>query len=109
MSVNDYEKQQYAVAGETPSDHAVGDVTDTKGNAINEAAGVYGSVQKAEDYGYVQRGVKSRHIQFIALGGTIGTDTEEQTGTDGTSECDELDVARLEASLNVAIVLGFLN
>ncbi|CAN9185565.1 unnamed protein product [Alternaria sp. RS040] len=73
MSVNDYEKQQYAVAGETPSDHAVGDVTDTKGNAINEAAGVYGSVQKAEDYGYVQRGLKSRHIQFIALGGTIGT------------------------------------
>ncbi|KAL1798386.1 hypothetical protein ACET3X_002423 [Alternaria dauci] len=73
MSVNDYEKQQYAVAGETPSDHAVGDVTDHKGNAINEAAGVYGSVQKAEDYGYVQRGLKSRHIQFIALGGTIGT------------------------------------
>ncbi|CAN9212175.1 unnamed protein product [Alternaria alternata] len=73
MSLNDYEKQQYAVAGEAPSDHAVGDVTDTKGNAINEAAGVYGSVQKAEDYGYVQRGLKSRHIQFIALGGTIGT------------------------------------
>ncbi|CAG5164620.1 uncharacterized protein ALTATR162_LOCUS6676 [Alternaria atra] len=73
MAVNDYEKQQYAVAGETPSDHAVGDITDTKGNAINEAAGIYGSVQKAEEYGYVQRGLKSRHIQFIALGGTIGT------------------------------------
>jgi amino acid transporter len=73
MSVNDYEKQQYAVTGDTPSDHAVGDVTDSHGNAINEAAGVYGSVQKAEDYGYVQRGLKSRHIQFIALGGTIGT------------------------------------
>jgi amino acid transporter len=73
MSVNDYEKQQYAVTSDTPSDHAVGEVTDSQGNAINEAAGLYGSVQKAEDYGYVQRGLKSRHIQFIALGGTIGT------------------------------------
>jgi len=72
MSVNDYEKQQY-VAGESPSDHAVGDVHDIKDHALNEAAGVYGSAQKAEDYGYVQRGLKSRHIQFIALGGTIGT------------------------------------
>jgi amino acid permease len=25
------------------------------------------------EYGYVARGLKSRHIQFIALGGTIGT------------------------------------
>lgn len=25
------------------------------------------------EYGYVNRGLKSRHIQFIALGGTIGT------------------------------------
>jgi amino acid transporter len=30
-------------------------------------------LQTAEEYGYVQRGLKSRHIQFIALGGTIGT------------------------------------
>ncbi|KAG9194112.1 hypothetical protein G6011_04147 [Alternaria panax] len=73
MSVNDYEKQQFAVGSGTPSDHAAGEVSDNKDNAINEAAGVYGSVQKAEDYGYVQRGLKSRHIQFIALGGTIGT------------------------------------
>jgi amino acid transporter len=73
MSANDYEKQHYAVGSETPSDHAVGDVTDPKDNALNEAAGIYGSAQKAEDYGYVQRGLKSRHIQFIALGGTIGT------------------------------------
>ncbi|KAI4709820.1 hypothetical protein J4E89_005837 [Alternaria sp. Ai002NY15] len=55
MSANDYEKQQY-VAGESPSDHAVGDVHDIKDHALNEAAGVYGSAQKAEDYGYVQRG-----------------------------------------------------
>jgi len=30
-------------------------------------------LQTAEEYGYVKRGLKSRHIQFIALGGTIGT------------------------------------
>lgn len=73
MAAPDYEKQQYAVAADTPSDHGVGEVTNHKDNALAEAAGIYGSVQKAEDYGYVQRGLKSRHIQFIALGGTIGT------------------------------------
>jgi amino acid transporter len=30
-------------------------------------------VETAEQFGYVERGLKSRHIQFIALGGTIGT------------------------------------
>ncbi|KAI9715363.1 MAG: hypothetical protein M1812_006008 [Candelaria pacifica] len=40
---------------------------------INEAAELYGDIQSAEEYGYVSRGLKSRHIQFIALGGTIGT------------------------------------
>jgi len=73
MQVNDHEKQQFAVAGDSPSDHGVGDVHDSKDNAIAEAAGLYGSAQQAEEYGYVQRGLKSRHIQFIALGGTIGT------------------------------------
>jgi amino acid transporter len=34
---------------------------------------MYGDVETAEQYGYVARGLKSRHIQFIALGGTIGT------------------------------------
>jgi len=41
--------------------------------ALNEAADLYGNVETAEQYGYVKRGLKSRHIQFIALGGTIGT------------------------------------
>ncbi|KAI9767768.1 MAG: hypothetical protein M1840_005449 [Geoglossum simile] len=40
---------------------------------IGEATELYGDVQTAEEYGYVSRGLKSRHIQFIALGGTIGT------------------------------------
>ncbi|KAL9095556.1 MAG: hypothetical protein Q9165_001988 [Trypethelium subeluteriae] len=46
---------------------------DRKGSVLGEAADLYGSVQTAEHYGYVERGLKSRHIQFIALGGTIGT------------------------------------
>ncbi|RMZ75176.1 hypothetical protein DV738_g5603, partial [Chaetothyriales sp. CBS 135597] len=40
---------------------------------VQEGADIFGDVQTAEDYGYVSRGLKSRHIQFIALGGTIGT------------------------------------
>ncbi|EFX00094.1 amino acid permease [Grosmannia clavigera kw1407] len=32
-----------------------------------------GGVGQGEEFGYVARGLKSRHIQFIALGGTIGT------------------------------------
>ncbi len=46
---------------------------DDKGTAVSEAADLYGDIQTAEDMGYVHRGLKSRHIQFIALGGTIGT------------------------------------
>ncbi|KAK5093108.1 hypothetical protein LTR70_004956 [Exophiala xenobiotica] len=44
-----------------------------RGAKLNEATDIYGDVQTAEEYGYVSRGLKSRHIQFIALGGTIGT------------------------------------
>ncbi|KIW14444.1 hypothetical protein PV08_07228 [Exophiala spinifera] len=43
------------------------------GSRINEATDMYGDMATAEEYGYVSRGLKSRHIQFIALGGTIGT------------------------------------
>lgn len=52
------------------SEHNSHDAPDT---AIGEAADLYGNVQLAEEMGYVHRGLKSRHIQFIALGGTIGT------------------------------------
>jgi len=44
-----------------------------RGSKVNEATDMYGDVETAEEYGYVTRGLKSRHIQFIALGGTIGT------------------------------------
>jgi len=46
---------------------------ESKTGRMVEAAGLYGDVETAEEYGYVTRGLKSRHIQFIALGGTIGT------------------------------------
>ncbi|KAK2865170.1 hypothetical protein FQN49_003843 [Arthroderma sp. PD_2] len=48
-------------------------VVDKKNAAYGEAADIYGDAEAAERYGYVARGLKSRHIQFIALGGTIGT------------------------------------
>ncbi|KIW26082.1 uncharacterized protein PV07_09210 [Cladophialophora immunda] len=44
-----------------------------RGSKLNEATDVFGDIATAEEYGYVSRGLKSRHIQFIALGGTIGT------------------------------------
>ncbi|KAK8154538.1 AAT family amino acid transporter [Phyllosticta citrichinensis] len=51
----------------------VRDLVQSKGYHTGEAADLYGDVQTAEELGYVHRGLKSRHIQFIALGGTIGT------------------------------------
>lgn len=47
-------------------------VENRRETAVGEAAEIFGDVQTAEQYGYVERGLKSRHIQFIALGGTIG-------------------------------------
>ncbi|KAF2710198.1 amino-acid permease inda1 [Pleomassaria siparia CBS 279.74] len=68
------EKAQYTVGSESPShDSAVKDIVQDKGNNIGEAADLYGDLATAEEFGYVERGLKSRHIQFIALGGTIGT------------------------------------
>lgn len=53
--------------------NSVSGIVEQRGQAVGEAADIYGDVQTAEQYGYVHRGLKSRHIQFIALGGTIGT------------------------------------
>jgi len=47
--------------------------TDPNEIAKVEAIQIYDNVEDFEKYGYVSRGLKSRHIQFIALGGTIGT------------------------------------
>jgi amino acid transporter len=58
MSAHEYEKNQYAVGGETtpPSNHHdIKGIVDTKGGHIGEAADVYGSVEQAEQYGYVKR------------------------------------------------------
>ncbi|KAL8995716.1 MAG: hypothetical protein Q9169_004610 [Polycauliona sp. 2 TL-2023] len=48
-------------------------IVEEKGIGLGEAADMYGDLGTAEEYGYVTRGLKSRHVQFIALGGTIGT------------------------------------
>ncbi|KZF19661.1 hypothetical protein L228DRAFT_254282 [Xylona heveae TC161] len=66
------EKQLYEVSGPEYVASAESPV-DRKDRNIGEAAEIYGDIQTAEHYGYVTRGLKSRHIQFIALGGTIGT------------------------------------
>lgn len=49
------------------------DLVERKGSRVGEGAAFYGDVETAEQYGYVDRALKSRQIQFIALGGTIGT------------------------------------
>ncbi|GAB1317839.1 Putative proline-specific permease put4 [Madurella fahalii] len=46
-------------------------IDDPKSDRFEEGVAVLGSAA-VERYGYVNRGLKSRHIQFIALGGTIG-------------------------------------
>ncbi|KAF7193109.1 putative proline-specific permease put4 [Pseudocercospora fuligena] len=72
--MTDMEKGDYVVGESSPHDVAVGEYADApRKNSLNEAADLYGDVETAEQYGYVSRGLKSRHIQFIALGGTIGT------------------------------------
>lgn len=71
-----YEKEQFTVGAADSAheqSHGVKDIVETKGVATGEAADLYGDLQTAEEFGYVERGLKSRHIQFIALGGTIGT------------------------------------
>ncbi|GAB7350342.1 hypothetical protein MBLNU459_g0973t1 [Dothideomycetes sp. NU459] len=66
------EKPEYEVSASP--EYGTEKVAPRKGSiAVGEAADLYGDVQTAEEYGYVSRGLKSRHIQFIALGGTIGT------------------------------------
>jgi len=72
----DPEKTQYTVGNESHDSAHNGelrDIVNAKGTAAGEAADLYGDLATAEQYGYVERGLKSRHIQFIALGGTIGT------------------------------------
>ncbi|KAF2126920.1 amino-acid permease inda1 [Dothidotthia symphoricarpi CBS 119687] len=73
MSANDYEKGQYPIEGSDTSGHGAKNATGLQSHGHGEAADLYGDVATAEQYGYVERGLKSRHIQFIALGGTIGT------------------------------------
>ena len=65
------------------------------------------TLHHAED-GDTRDGITKEDRDGTGIGKSTG-DTEEETSTDGTSKCDELDVARFETSLDVAIVLGFLS
>ncbi|OJD26195.1 hypothetical protein ACJ73_02426 [Blastomyces percursus] len=65
-------KAEVTTGGAPPYDEVAKEM-DAKQLQFNEAAGLYGDAETAERYGYVTRGLKSRHIQFIALGGSIGT------------------------------------
>lgn len=53
------EKTHYAVDHQiaAPSDnHDLKDIVRQKGGAVGEAADIYGDLQTAEQYGYVERG-----------------------------------------------------
>ncbi|KAI9700548.1 MAG: hypothetical protein M1820_006702 [Bogoriella megaspora] len=67
------EKVDYDVHSDPESPQLPNYGNERKGSVLGEAADLYGDVATAEQFGYVERGLKSRHIQFIALGGTIGT------------------------------------
>ena len=68
------EKEHYLEKGaEAPPYDDPSRIVEDKGVRMGEAADMYGDLDTAEEYGYVTRGLNSRHIQFIALGGTIGT------------------------------------
>jgi len=68
------EKEHYLETGaEVPPYDGPSRIVEDKSDRMDEAADMYGDLDTAEEYGYVSRGLKSRHIQFIALGGTIGT------------------------------------
>lgn len=56
MASPDQGKEQYTVDHDTPADTTIKDIVETKGQAIGEAVGIYGDVQTAEEYGYVERG-----------------------------------------------------
>jgi amino acid transporter len=61
------EKGAYSVnAGMAPTydGNDAAHIVRQKGGAMGEAADIYGDIQTAEEYGYVERGLKSRHIQF---------------------------------------------
>ena len=57
MSDIDHEKAHYAVGADSPTGKdRVGSIVATKGAAIGEAADIYGNVEEAEQFGYVERG-----------------------------------------------------
>jgi amino acid transporter len=53
-----HEKSAYTADGTAtpPSDHGIKGIVENHGAAVGEAADVYGNMEDAERYGYVQRG-----------------------------------------------------
>merc|ERR1711939_598913 len=76
MSSGDYYDPEKGVAGDEIKGHSI-DETGRKGSLHGRKASVAESIIAAdlldERYRITKRGLKSRHAQMIALGGTIGT------------------------------------
>lgn len=51
-----YEEKIHDSSGSQSPDHGVRDIVDQKGAAFGEAADIYGNVQTAQEFGYVERG-----------------------------------------------------
>lgn len=53
-----HEKSAYTAEGTAtpPSDHGIKGIVENHGAAVGEAADMYGNMEDAERYGYVQRG-----------------------------------------------------
>ena len=69
------EKTSYEVNSGLADDNAPrqGSAAWARKESVYEGGEIFGDIETVERYGYVERGLKSRHVQFIALGGAIGT------------------------------------
>jgi hypothetical protein len=65
------------------------------------------TLHHSED-GDTSDGVTKKDRERTSVGESTGN-TEEETSTNGTTKSDELDVSRLETTLDVSILLGCLN
>jgi amino acid transporter len=64
----EYEKDKFEKAPESPqaADLGVKDIVERKGHATGEAADIYGDLQTAEEYGYVERGYVLRFLKLVS-------------------------------------------
>jgi amino acid transporter len=64
----EYEKDNLEKAPESPraAELGVKEIVERKGHATGEAADVYGDLQTAEEYGYVERGYVFCFLSFVS-------------------------------------------